>query len=321
MKQLVLSALAVLISTCAVDAHSTAKLPAPSTDVALQKCEALKRQADRNVCITAVIKSATATPAPAAPPPPPERSPEEIAISRAQPVFDAAETIKSVTNSGVSYTQYGPYVQALAIALDRYRSSTETQNERDAAATMNDALVAFQDAGRYWWKEIDFFSRSRNDQTYLFALPISAANTEEFVRKYNLPTRNADLFGFHSGVQRGLGVSTIWSYAVGKTAIARSILDGTDIRKPKVAPAHLAYKAKVGTPTPELSKMIDDAFLKAGCFKASEITEDEPLNGLARFEASCTHGQKQKVTCDEKQCFPYDDTSVLEESMQPNNKS
>lgn len=315
-----LFALVVLIISpfAASKAPGSVKPPAAKPSSTLATCESLKRQSDRNVCIAEVIRSQTSqaaaqTQAQTSP----ARSEKELALSRAEAVLTAADTLRSVTNSGVSYEQYGPYVQALAIALDRYRANTLSPTEQEAASALAGALSAFQDASTYWWKDIEFFSRSRNRQSYPFALPAGLANTDDLVRRYQMPVRNADLFGFHSGVPRGDALRTIWQFAAAKTESARSILSTAGAPSNTAVSQRQAPAARIGNPTPELAQAIEAALLKAGCFKAGALKEEDPINGQSHFWAECTHGQKQHLACTSTACAPFDESEVQEQWMQP----
>lgn len=314
-----LFALAVLAASplAASKAPGTVKSPASKPSSTLAACESLKRQSDRNVCIAEVVRSQaspTAAPTQAQTPPPP--SEKELALSRAEAVLTAADTLRSVTNSGVSYEQYGPYVQALAIALDRYRANKLSPTEQEAASALADALSAFQDASTYWWKDIEFFSRSRNRQSYPFALPAGLANTDDLVQRYQMPVRNADLFGFHSGVPRGDALRTIWQFAKTKSESARSILSTAGVPPATAISQRQAPAARIGNPTPELAQAIEEALLKAGCFKAGGLKEEDPINGQSHFWAECTHGQKQHLACTSTACILFDESEIEEQWIQ-----
>lgn len=322
MNKIIVTVIVSAVSVGGAWADSSAKPSGTPHDPMLAKCEALKRQADRNVCITAAVKNSAlpASPQPVVSTPPPP-SQKELSLKRAEAVFSAAAAVRSVTNSGVSYEQYGPYVQSFAIALDQYRLAIQEPVEKDAAAALSEALTAFQDASTYWWKDIDFSSRSRNRQSYPFALPTGLANTEELVRKYRIPVRNADLFGFHSGTERGEALRTIWSFGSGRADHARALLN--DIGKPPTPPepTRTVFTTRIANPSDDLLRIIDAALLKEGCFKSGGLKEEDPRNGMAHFWAECTHGQRQNLACSETSCIPFDDAPEQEEWMKAENKT
>lgn len=193
-------------------------------DPLLARCELLKRQADRSTCITEVIRASVGQPPAVANPPVamiPKQSDRGAAEDRAQDVFAAAEAIKSVINAGISYNDYSPYIQRLAIAVDAYRARAKLPEELAAADQLTKALDAFNDAREFWRVDIEFYSRRDSYYGYPNGIPVDMVGLRRIVDKYSIPTQNANWLGLQQGVPRSVALAQIWDVANGRVQAAR----------------------------------------------------------------------------------------------------
>lgn len=204
-------------SACASDA---------STSI-IQACQTLKRQTDRNKCLEEAVRSLAAaksvedaakhTPSPK----PPEPSNKEIAAKRSEQVFAAALALQSVIDLGVSYNDYKPYIQKLAVELGSYKTTIQLQEEKLAAELIEKALKAYDDAREYWYADIEFYARRDNRLAYFGSLPMELAGVAHIVNRYSIPVQKSDLFGLNVGATRSTALSTIWRAASSSVDQAR----------------------------------------------------------------------------------------------------
>lgn len=137
-------------SLAAGTGNANAQAPTKA-DVLIQACQSLKRQSDRNKCLEEAVKAAAGTAkadsAPvAAPPVPAPPSNKDVAAKRSEQVFAAAQALQSVIDIGVSYNDYQPYVQKLAVELGTYKNLIVLDEEKRAAEKLQLALVAYTDS-------------------------------------------------------------------------------------------------------------------------------------------------------------------------------
>jgi hypothetical protein len=141
-----------LAAVIAAVASGSAGAQAPSKAEALvQACQSLKRQSDRNKCLEEAVRASIGTPkveAMPVAPPSPQPSNKEIAAKRSEQVFAAVLALQSVIDLGVSYNDYRPYIQKLAVELGNYKNGIVFDEERRAAEQLQLALrtcsVSFQ---------------------------------------------------------------------------------------------------------------------------------------------------------------------------------
>jgi|GEM_PF-7050472 len=199
-------------------------------DTLILKCEKLKRQTDRDKCLQEVVRNAIPQAIPekivAAPTP----SKKDIALTRAEPVFLAAEAIQSVIGIGVSYNDYSPYVQKFGIALDQYKSVATLPEEKLAGSKLDSALQAFKDAREYWRADIDFFANADNRMSYFGGLPADLAGTTEIIERYHIPLSATNIWSFISkGAPRTVALEIIWKDAKNKIVDARTYVDSIEV--------------------------------------------------------------------------------------------
>lgn len=172
------------------------------------------------------------TPTPPTPTPPlPAKTAQEVDSERIAQinkawggVFRAFTAMEASIGAGVSYTQYGPLLQAAATELALASQEAKSEASKAAATQFEIAVDAYRDAATWWERDISFYSRRDNNLAYAGGLPFSQVGLDSLVRKWSLPTRNADLLGFHRGVPRNTALQTMWAAASRATDTARKAL-------------------------------------------------------------------------------------------------
>ncbi|PVX86446.1 hypothetical protein [Paraburkholderia unamae] len=125
--------------------------------------------------------------------------------------------------------QYQPYVLQLSIALDQFRSAAQTQEERDAAGLLAEALQAYTDAATYWQADIEFYARNGNRLAYMGGQPVGLTGTGYILDRYNVPIQNSDVWGLQKGAPLNVALVTIWQYAKGKTDEAADAIENVGL--------------------------------------------------------------------------------------------
>lgn len=185
----------------------------------IQACEALKRQSDRNKCLEEAIKALSKPPQPpvsvpvAVVEPPPAPSKKEVAAKRIETVIAATTALQSVIDLGISYNDYQPYIQKLAVEIGQYKASIQFDEERSAVSKLEEALNAYRNAASYWQADIRFYARDSNRVAYFGSLPMNLAGVSDIVNAYNIPTQKSDIWGLNYGATRAQALATIWQYA------------------------------------------------------------------------------------------------------------
>ncbi|HEV2612513.1 MAG TPA: hypothetical protein VGU61_19785 [Noviherbaspirillum sp.] len=229
-----------MICLAALLAFSMSGHASGNAESLVKACQSLKRQSDRNKCLEEAIKSsANAQPAvqaiPAAPAVP-EAPVKEIAAKRAETIFASVAAMKSVIDIGVSYNDYQPYIQRIAVDLGQYRQAAQLPEEKDAVALLEKALEAYGDARDYWQADINFYSRRDNRLAYAGGLPTTMAGVGGIVSKYDIPVQKSDIWGINHGATRGVALSRIWSVADESVTAAKALLDGIGQTKDSAKP-------------------------------------------------------------------------------------
>jgi hypothetical protein len=185
----------------------------------IQACEALKRQTDRNKCLEEAIKALSTAPQVSAPIPvavaelPAAPSKKEAAAKRMESVIAATTALQSVIDLGISYNDYQPYIQKLAVEIGQYKAAVQFNEEKSAVTKLEEALNAYRNAASYWQADIHFYSRDSNRIAYFGSLPMNLAGVSSIVHAYNIPTQKSDIWGLNYGATRSQALSTIWQYA------------------------------------------------------------------------------------------------------------
>lgn len=148
------------------------------------------------------------------------KTPEEIKAEKVAEinkkwggVLRSFASIQSATEVGVNYNQHGILLQNFATEVTLMKDSVDDEKSKEILTLFNDSVSTYQDAATWWGKDIDFYSRSNNRQTYFGGLPFRLVGLDYIFNKYDLPKGNADLFGIHDGVPRNVALVKIWSAA------------------------------------------------------------------------------------------------------------
>ncbi|MBZ2208239.1 hypothetical protein [Massilia soli] len=197
------------------------KLTAASQRPLIAECEKLKRQSDRDKCIEVAVASLAARPVPR--PTSSQGGAKPDAVRRAADVLSAVQDIPGLATRGITFKDYMPYVQGLAIAIDRFRASAVTDQEKEAADRLGEALTAMRDARWYWQTDINFFARNSSTK-YPGGMPIELAGTEAIISKYDVPTQKAGLWNAKPGAHRDQALAAMWRYASDRVDEARAAL-------------------------------------------------------------------------------------------------
>ena len=168
--------------------------------------------------------AAIASPAPVAPPvvvEAPRRTTEEIDAEKQaamkakyESVHRAFTALRAATETGLSYVQYGPLIQAAATEVAMVKAEVRTDKERIAVDRFDRALDAYRDAATWWERDISFYAERGNKVAYAGGLPFAQLGLDGLVSKWGIPTRRADLFGFWIGVPRSVALGAIWQAAL-----------------------------------------------------------------------------------------------------------
>ena len=215
----ILSLLALPALACAGAIPDKVTAAPPRSLIA--ECEKLKRQSDRDKCIEVAVASLAARPVPG--PKSSQAAAKPGAALRAAEVLSAVQDIQSLATRGITFKDYMPYVQGLAIAIDRFRASAVMDQEKEAADRLGEALTAMQDARWYWQTDINFFARN-SPTKYPGGMPIELAGTEAIISKYDVPTQKAGLWSAKPGAHRDEALAAMWRYASDRVAEARAAL-------------------------------------------------------------------------------------------------
>lgn len=278
----------------------------------MASCEKLKRQADRNTCIAEFVKQLSQ--AKVSPTPAPHvadaaelrRAEVKAQLSRANEVLTAFDSTLSVTTHGVSYNDYGPYIQKAAIELDRYRQGNRSPAEESAGDHLSNALDALKDAREYWAADIDFYSRRDNRLAYSGGLPVGLSGMGRIVSKYDLPKRKSDWLGLHEGVPRSVALTALWQFAAGQVAAARAAFD---VPEPRIA-----GKLEVSTEDPDadLKMQASEVFQKAQCTPSSLVI-GKTVQGRHTAGAQCSNGALLVAACISNKCEITEDTAYTDQ--------
>lgn len=158
-----------------------------------------------------------------------------------QGVNRAATALLSAIDVGVSYRDYGTYVQQLATEVALLKQRAKSNNELAAVSEFEGALDAYRDAASWWETSIRFYARRDNETAYAWGLPIDMVGAGILANRYSMPVGKADLLGFHRGVPHLTGLQTIWR-------VGRQHLDkATSALNASQAPAAAVQTEPAGT--------------------------------------------------------------------------
>lgn len=241
MKKLILLALTVVLNPVFAATGDTTD----DRSALVEGCKALKSAVKRENCLESLARLPAKQEEPVIPvvetkPAVPEKSAAEIESDRIdvlkkkfEGVNRAATAIQSATSVGLSYNQYGAYIQQLATEVAMFKQNANSESEKAAILLLERAIEAYQDAGTFWAKDIEFYSYRDNSLAYMGGLPLGMTGMEWIASKYDIPTQKSDIWGFNRGIPRALGLSTIWRKAQEWIEQANSAL----LSKPNDQPA------------------------------------------------------------------------------------
>jgi hypothetical protein len=154
-----------------------------------------------------------------------------------------ATALQSAIDVGVSYNQFGVYVQQLATEISLLKQSAKEKRELAAIAEFESALDAYQDASTWWNSSVRFYAQRDNQTAYAWGLPLGLAGVEWLANKYSMPVGKADLLGFHRGVPHLTGLQTIWRVGRERVEKATTALSAPPAQAQAPAPASTAESA------------------------------------------------------------------------------
>jgi hypothetical protein len=215
-------------------------------------------------------------------------------------VIAAAEAVQTVVGIGVSYNDYGPYVQRFAVELGRYKGIATTVDDKEVAARLDYALQGFLDAREYWGKDIEFYSQRGNSIAYAGGLPSNLAGTAHIISRYGIRTQNSDIWGINQGASRGVALTEIWKHSGDAITAAKTALDSIGKPVPVVA------AKEVDTIDPILKKLAEVGLRDSGCNLSSPLILWRRQNERDVLTADCSTGKRQSVSCSQSECSPFE---------------
>ncbi len=202
---------------------STPQAAVDDLDVMIAGCKALKQASKREQCLEAALRMSKGAergePPPAAtvtePKSDEELQRERVASQRRkfELVERAATALRAATEVGVSYREYGPLVQQFATEVALLGKGTPSPQERSALDLYEQAIIAYQDAGKFWNASVEFFARRDNVIAYPGGLPLELTRMGWVADKYGIATQKADIWGLNRGIQQSYGLTRIWAEA------------------------------------------------------------------------------------------------------------
>lgn len=185
--------------------------------VLIEACNAIADSERRLVCFKAVIEVNNSKPnAPDA---------KEVAIQAVEKAFIRMQSNLGV---GISYNNYQTALLDLASPLGELRRVGGTELPSEGMALIDQALETYADAAKFWHAAISFYARRDNELAYFRGLPIGLTRMDWLVTKYQLATVNADLLGFHRGLQVDSTRARLWAIAAEISSKGISLLRGID---------------------------------------------------------------------------------------------
>lgn len=191
------------------DRHATAKPADNDAKAILQEaCNGISDSSKRLECFRAIQ--------------PAERAPASGAKVE---VVRAFTDLKSILNAGTSYNSYSTQIEIAVKALGNFQSSAQTDEDKRAAAQLQESIDAHKDAQLFWQRDISWYARSSNSTAYPGGLPIEYTGTAYLVPKYGLRTQKSDFWGISTGLPRAQTLRAIWKVAEEKASAALSSLN------------------------------------------------------------------------------------------------
>lgn len=188
--------------------------PAPKPEqtannaILLEACNNIAESAKRLECFKAIQ--------------PAERS---AASGAKAEVVRAFTDLKSILNAGTSYNSYSTQIEIAVKALGNFQSSAQTDEDKRAAAQLQESIDAHKDAQLFWQRDISWYARTSNSTAYPGGLPIEYTGTAYLVPKYGLRTQKSDFWGISTGLPRAQTLRAIWKVAEEKASGALSSLN------------------------------------------------------------------------------------------------
>jgi hypothetical protein len=164
--------------------------------VLLEACNAIQDSNKRLECLKAAMGVGVA----------PSKAPATESLER------ALTGLQSSLDVGISYVNYQSALLDVAKELAIFKKAAAAEFA-GGIEQLEQSIETYKDAGTFWEASIRFYSHSDNSLAYFGGLPVNQVGLGWMVSKHDLPTRNADLLGFHLGVPTDLGRSSMWSKA------------------------------------------------------------------------------------------------------------
>jgi len=142
--------------------------------------------------------------------------------------------LHGMLESGMSLRSYEVAVQDVARELAIFKNSAPSVDPA-VIESLETALQTYADAGKFWARSIEFYSRRGNDLAYAGGLPVDMVGLGWMVGRYGLPTRNSDIWGINVGVPVEQGRSHMWRKAAGQARAAIDILKDPPPPPPKAS--------------------------------------------------------------------------------------
>lgn len=193
------------------------------SNVLIEACSALPDITKRAECFEAVARGTVKQPIP-------------DSAKKYEGVNRTATAIQGAIDVGVTYAQYGPYVQQLSTEMSLFKQQAATDSEKKAIGHFDAALDAYRDAATFWEASIRFFAYRDNRTAYFGGLPLRLTGTEWLANKYSMPTRGVDFFGLHRGVPQSTALATIWRSAAQDIDTGKTSLSPPPVQAPVAAP-------------------------------------------------------------------------------------
>lgn len=249
--------------------------PAQTPSVLLEACNTLQDAEKRLECLKAAIGSS-----------PNVAAANTGAVDTLERAFGA---LQAGIDVGMSYRDYQTSVLDLAKSLAAFKQ----QMPNIPTALFDEALGAYSDAGMFWLRSIEFYSRRGNDLAYSGGLPVSMNGLDWLVPKYGLATVKSDIWGIERGLPVQPTTSQIW-------AIAKTKADG-GIKRARVPSTPKASTASIDSSDPEV-QAVKSIIASQQCRDATSIERTKSTESQTKYSTICGDGRALIVECATGSC-------------------
>lgn len=182
----------------------------------------------------------------------------------------ASIAIRAAVDAGVSYAQYGPYVQQFSIELALARQTADPA-EATALDLFDRALEAYRDMATFWDASITFFA-NRDNRLAFSGLPVRAAGVGWAADKYGMTLQSVDILGLNKGVATGEGMARILGSAHDYVAGANKALLAPAPVAPVAANIPPPVEAPATAPTDHwVGSSVEKVYYHPSCAEASRV--------------------------------------------------